>query len=127
MKHRGVCETAFKKALKEGKSVVVDRCNFDYLQRQVWIKLAVKFEVKRILCLHLDVPKDVCVQRIKERKDHPTIQNASDGISIIQRFSNQLTTPRKIEGFAEVFQICKEEQVVGFFDFFLRKIVYNSS
>ncbi len=33
---RKVCEARLEDALRAGRSVVVDRCNFDYQQRHVW-------------------------------------------------------------------------------------------
>jgi len=39
LKTRKRCEAVAEAHLKEGKSVIVDRCNFDYQQRLTWIKL----------------------------------------------------------------------------------------
>lgn len=85
------CEIAAEDALRKGQSVVVDRCNFDYQQRHVWIQMATKFNVARIDAihfgkrsallfteqldsfLHADVPVELCKARVLVREDHPTI------------------------------------------------------
>lgn len=42
---RKACEQVARKSFKDGLSVVVDRCNFDFQQRQNWLKLAQEFGV----------------------------------------------------------------------------------
>jgi hypothetical protein len=37
---RRQCEINAKTAYQKHHSVIVDRCNFDYSQRNVWVKLA---------------------------------------------------------------------------------------
>lgn len=37
---RQACEAAVKQALRSGKSVIVDRCNFNKQQRSTWVRLA---------------------------------------------------------------------------------------
>jgi hypothetical protein len=39
MKTRRRCEAEAEIGLRRGKSVLVDRCNFDFQQRVTWIKL----------------------------------------------------------------------------------------
>jgi hypothetical protein len=36
------CEAEAEIGLRRGKSVLVDRCNFDYQQRVTWIKLGTR-------------------------------------------------------------------------------------
>ena len=42
---RKKCETACRQALSKGKSVIIDRCNFDKQQREHWLKFGVQFGV----------------------------------------------------------------------------------
>lgn len=41
--NRKKCERVAKQALDQGKSVVVDRCNFDFPQRKTWINMAYEY------------------------------------------------------------------------------------
>jgi predicted kinase len=78
---RKACELRMEQSLQKGKSVVVDRCNFDIAQRRTWFKLAGKYGVTNINALVLDISPEVCKQRIAVRKDHPTIaEGSSEGI-----------------------------------------------
>eukprot|EP01087_Luapelamoeba_hula_P011952 TRINITY_DN3323_c0_g1_i3.p1 TRINITY_DN3323_c0_g1~~TRINITY_DN3323_c0_g1_i3.p1 ORF type:complete len:259 (+),score=42.37 TRINITY_DN3323_c0_g1_i3:194-970(+) len=102
MGNRKACETAAKAALRRGQSVLVDRCNFDYDQRHVWIKLALAHGVNRIDAVHLLVAPDTCKARVAVRVDHPTIQDAELGAEVIDKFSSTFTVPIKAEGFYKV-------------------------
>jgi len=102
MKTRKMCETRMTQALEKGKSVVVDRCNFDITQRHVWVKLAAKCGVTNVRCLWLDVDPQVCKERVANRKDHPTIKDAELGATIIDNFVSLLKPPSKLEGFSEI-------------------------
>jgi len=111
MGSRKACETKMEQALKKGDSVIVDRCNFDYSQRNVWVKLATKHNIKDITCLHLNIPLEVCKQRVTVRKDHPTIKDANSGISIIDMFASLVVPPSKFEGYVEVITVTTDEEV----------------
>lgn len=107
---RKVCEQRMDQALSKGKSVVVDRCNFDITQRRHWFKLAAKYGATNFTALSLNISPDVCKQRIAVRKDHPTIAEGSEeGPAIIDRFKNSLKWPEKFEGFREITTINDEQ------------------
>ena len=98
------CVEKLSTALKEGKSVVVDRCNHDVKQRKLWIDLANYYgAVPR--CVHLVVDPEVCFDRIYLRKGHPTITedlDANKKRSIIAGFVRAFEQPTLEEGFSEV-------------------------
>ncbi|KAL6055949.1 60S ribosomal protein L44 Q [Balamuthia mandrillaris] len=100
-------------ALKKGKNVIIDRCNFDYQQRHNWIKFAHKFGYQ-IEIAWLDLPPEICKQRVFVRKDHPTIQEGDSGFAIIDRFASMLTAPMKAEGFSRIYLLHTEEEVNQF-------------
>jgi predicted kinase len=73
MKSRKKCVVNAKLAMSEGLCVIVDRCNFDFSQRQVWYDLAVEYGYP-VDCVVLVVPLPLCIQRCRQRKTHETIQ-----------------------------------------------------
>ncbi|KAL6062792.1 60S ribosomal protein L44 Q [Balamuthia mandrillaris] len=115
---RQKCEAAMQVALKNGKNVIIDRCNFDYQQRHNWIKFAHKFGYQ-IEIAWLDLPPEVCKQRVFVRKDHPTIQEGDSGFAIIDRFASMLTAPMKAEGFSRIYLLHTEEEVNQFAETYL--------
>jgi len=67
---RKKCETACRQALSRGKSVIIDRCNFDATQREHWLKFGVPCE-----CIVFNYDKELCIRRCKERRNHETIDS----------------------------------------------------
>jgi predicted kinase len=100
---RKKCEMVAKDALKKQKSVIVDRCNFDYQQRHVWIKMAVQFGIRNIDLVWLRIPFEVCKNRVFAREDHPTIPKGESGYNVIDNFARLLTEPMKAEGFTSIY------------------------
>lgn len=107
---RHVCEDVAARALKSGQNVVVDRCNFDFAQRLHFIKMAVKFGVKDLRCVFLDVPAEICKARVSVRRDHPTIPMGDTGAAIIDNFGSLLIAPRRGEGFHEILVARGEDE-----------------
>ena len=84
--------------LKNGQSVIIDRCNYDIEQRSHWIEIAQRFEVP-VFCLVLPNSNDVtfCNNRVLLR----------DGIKsflhVIKPMSNKFQEPVLEEGFTHIF------------------------
>jgi predicted kinase len=97
---RVACEEAARRALSEGVSVIIDRCNFDEAQRKTWIMLARSFRVE-CQALVFQVAPRVCINRARARKCHPTI-NESNAEEVIRKMAISLTTPKVFEGFSSV-------------------------
>lgn len=105
MGNRRACEVRARDFLNRGRSTIVDRCNFDFAQRNVWVKLAAECKCNSIVyvmalllcnlysCIYLKIPAEVCKDRLKTRKGHPTIKDAEAGAGIIDRFANDLIPP----------------------------------
>lgn len=124
MKTRKNCEVNAKTAFQRSQSVIVDRCNFDYSQRNVWVKLATKMKCNDIMyaslevfhsyllcrCVSLNFSKDVCKGRIQKRENHPTIRSGDEGVVIIDKFSSQFLPPILCEGFSQVIEVSTEEK-----------------
>ncbi len=74
---RKKCETACRQALSRGKSVIIDRCNFNTQQREHWLKFGVPCE-----CIIFNYEKEVCIRRCKERRDHETIDPGNAAVVV---------------------------------------------
>ncbi|KAL6764605.1 AAA domain-containing protein, partial [Haematococcus lacustris] len=79
---RRSCEAAFDEALQAGRNVVVDRCNFDAAQRSTWVRLSLQYSSPfnsqavpgvLLIALELDLPLALCIQRVEQRRGHPTL------------------------------------------------------
>lgn len=101
------CIEAVKKALKEGKSVVIDRVNFNQKQRQTWVDLAVNYNAEPH-AIYLEVPIDVSLERIKNRKGHETIKEdmtEEKKREIVEQFDKMMKAPSLSEGFKSVIML----------------------
>lgn len=107
---KGAAIQACEKALAAGKSVVIDRVNFDEAQRKIWLDLARKYRVKTVTAVYFN-PKDdrfspeLCESRVLARKGHPTINDSipdARKADIVHRFAQKLTRPQESEGFHHV-------------------------
>lgn len=104
------CVKAFRKALEEGKDCIIDRCNHNMSQRHLWIANAEKYNAESIICIHLVVDDEECINRISERKGHPTISERmplDKKKNIVYNFSNAIKRdqPSVLEGFDAIIQI----------------------
>ncbi len=99
---RNACKKVMAEALKARKNVVVDRCNFDELQRKSWTDLANSFAVTNIIAVVLDVDHDTCIARASARTDHPTIQDATTAQNVVHQLGAKFTRPTVEEGFRSV-------------------------
>lgn len=104
---RYMCLELFRESLRKGKSVIVDRCNINKMQRQLWLNIAKEFNVDEINCVTLSVTPEEAIKRIKERKDHPTIKDLTDEkmASIVYNFINTYEAPELSEGYDKVLFI----------------------
>ena len=109
---RRKCETDVRNALSFGMSVIIDRCNFDIVQRRTWLDIAA--EMARALAasvhtfvLYFDVPVRKCIARALARENHPTINNAN-AQAVISRMKAMLTPPLADEGFGAI-RVCDSD------------------
>ena len=77
--------TLFKKAVEDGKDIIVDRMNFSKGQRNTYLDFAKSRGYStKIVVFH--VPFKTCIERANNRKDHPTIKNSEDANRAIHYF-----------------------------------------
>lgn len=108
---RKKCESIVTNGLNQGKSVVVDRCNFDYEQRHHFVALAYHSKISDIRCLWIDTPSEICKSRVCVRKNHPTIPEGNKGIEIIDKFESSMVPPIHEEGFYKILHVQTESQL----------------
>lgn len=109
---RQKCLEVFRKAMKEQKNVIIDRCNINRLQRLIWIKEAQRFGVKEINCIYFHVNPEECIDRISNRKGHATIKETSSfekNSEIVYNFSKTFEIPMIEEGFQKILMINNEK------------------
>lgn len=82
---------------------VIDRCNFDELQRSTWCAMAEAFRTHHknvvLLPIHLvvlDVPAPECLRRCEQRQNHETLQK-SQAWSVIRMVQQQWQLPSQNE------------------------------
>lgn len=114
---RKQCEAACSAALAAGHSVVIDRCNFDTMQRSHWIDIARRQAQRgrgsiRLLALCLELPVEVCLQRAVARGAHATLP-ADQAPAVISRFVADWQNPQQREGFAAVLVARTSEEAAA--------------
>jgi len=121
---RKLVELHMEKALREGFDVIVDRCNFDYWQRNVWIRLCQNFNITQIWCLFFDIPAQICKERVSARTNHPSIPSGDSGFAVVDKFVGLMIPPKLIEGFIDIIIVKPETDinaVVKFFSLIVHK------
>ena len=98
------CKKAIVKALKHDRSVVIDRCNVHPKERKMWFTFAKKQKENiETFLVWLDPGIDVCKQRVKDRKNHPTLP-PERGDEVIDMFAKGFKPPEDWE--------CKYEEII---------------
>lgn len=106
---RNKCKELMAKSLREKKSIVVDRCNFDINQRKSWIDLAAKYNVTRVHAVIVDTPIEICKERIVTRQNHPTVKPVEESKVLVDKFNDIWVDPSMAEGFITVTRLSNEE------------------
>jgi len=94
-----------RQSLREGRSVCIDRTNFDALQRSHWIGIAREFPMTSIWLIVFDTPYEVCAARLRERTSHPTIKSPEQGLSVLSRFASDFRHPTALEGYDRIISL----------------------
>eukprot|EP00927_Polykrikos_kofoidii_P048727 TRINITY_DN42942_c0_g1_i1.p1 TRINITY_DN42942_c0_g1~~TRINITY_DN42942_c0_g1_i1.p1 ORF type:complete len:595 (-),score=101.22 TRINITY_DN42942_c0_g1_i1:67-1851(-) len=112
------CEKALVKALKSGKSCVVDLCNVTSSERRLWFQHAnravekgiVKGVSLRFEAVWMATPPDVCKQRASNRVGHETISGEAAEF-VIDQFCRGLRPPERSgqEPYEQVFFVESDE------------------
>lgn len=109
------CIQAADNAVRQGNHILVDRCNFDAMQRAHWLGLRAPTPAggspfSRRLAVLLPVPPHEALQRVLSRGTHEggvDSQSMTTGkiASIIARMHTDLCLPDLSEGFDEVLRV----------------------
>lgn len=96
---REVVNMFFNRAINEKMNIVLDRCNINKSQRRPFIRAA-KNAGYKVRCNILTVSKDICIERVINRKDHQTIKNLTveKVKDIVYNFAKSYEEPSNEEG-----------------------------
>ncbi len=104
--------------LKKGKHVIVDRTNIDPWQRGVWLQIGEKMGVTRVYCVYLNVPPEICKQRILQRMNHPTLPPTLASCIVVDKFLGSFIPPSLEEGFAGLKVVNSNDELENVVDEF---------
>ncbi|OCF62171.1 hypothetical protein L486_01838 [Kwoniella mangroviensis CBS 10435] len=112
-RRRQECEAIVRQALQEGHNVVVDRVDFDPVQRSHFINIAYSIHPQpTIYALTLSVSQSTLERRLEYRPDHPTIPDLETGLRVLRQMRNQYRPPlpTEAEGFDRIFELPERDQ-----------------
>ncbi|GMH10211.1 hypothetical protein Nepgr_012052 [Nepenthes gracilis] len=97
---RAQCLKNAARALKDEKSVFIDRCNLDRDQRAEFVKLAVSgIDVHAVV---LDLPAQVCISRSVKRTAHEGNLQGGKAAAVINQMLQKKELPKLSEGLARI-------------------------
>ncbi|WWC92741.1 uncharacterized protein L201_007700 [Kwoniella dendrophila CBS 6074] len=114
-KRRQECEAVVRKALYDGNNVVVDRVDFDVVQRSHFINIALEHQPQpKTYALILSVSQATLEERLRIRPDHPTIPDAETGIRVLRQMGSQYNPPKpeEPEGFDKIYELLEVDQPI---------------
>ena len=75
-------------------------------ERKRWLGLMRNPQPERVAAVFFKLPIDLCVARVQQRRDHPTIPYGSTRTKgIVRGFMKRLVPPTTMEGFGQVFTV----------------------
>lgn len=87
--------------LETNSDIIVDRMNFSKQQRERFIKPA-KDKGYKVIVRIFYIPKDICFNRMMDRKDHPKITDEKSAGGALDVFFKQFEKPELLEGIDEI-------------------------
>lgn len=103
------CLKTAASALKEGKSVFIDRCNLDREQRVDFVNLGgSQIEVHAVV---LDLPAQLCIARSVKRTGHEGNLQGGKAAAVVNRMLQKKELPKLSEGFFRIM-FCQSESDV---------------
>lgn len=103
------CIKSATNALKEGKSVFIDRCNIDREQRADFLKLGGLVVQKHAVVL--DLPAKLCISRSVKRTGHEGNLQGGKAAAVVNRMLQKKELPKLSEGFTRITFCYNEEDV----------------
>lgn len=96
-------------ALKDGKNVLIDRCNLELEQRSEFVKLGgAQVDVHAVV---LDLPARVCISRSVKRSGHEGNLQGGKAAAVVNRMLQKRVPPKLNEGFSRI-TFCHDENDV---------------
>ncbi|KAK8928562.1 Transcription factor bHLH140 [Platanthera zijinensis] len=96
-------------ALKDGKNVLIDRCNLELEQRSEFVKLGgAQVDVHAVV---LDLPARVCISRSVKRSGHEGNLQGGKAAAVVNRMLQKRVPPKLNEGFSRI-TFCHDENNV---------------
>lgn len=111
MGSRDACLKKARLALREGKSIIVDRCNFNRSQRAYWVNLAKEFN-SQVVAVVFHTPPEECVRRAKLRPHHETMTEPHKFWNIIFNMHKDSEPPTCDEGIDRVVHVDYSNNIV---------------
>ncbi|ESW06750.1 hypothetical protein PHAVU_010G073200 [Phaseolus vulgaris] len=104
------CLSSATSALKDGKSVFIDRCNLNREQRSEFIKLdgGLQIDVHAVV---LDLPAKLCISRSVKRTGHEGNLQGGKAAAVVNRMLQHKELPKLSEGFNRI-TFCQNENDV---------------
>ncbi|KAH7677923.1 Aprataxin-like protein [Dioscorea alata] len=103
------CLKTAAEALKDGKSVFIDRCNLEQEQRADFVKLGgTQAEIHAVV---LDLPARVCISRSVKRTGHEGNLQGGKAAAVVNRMLQKKELPKLSEGFTRI-TFCQNEKDV---------------
>ncbi|XP_047148774.1 transcription factor bHLH140 isoform X2 [Vigna umbellata] len=104
------CLSSATSALKDGKSVFIDRCNLDREQRSEFIKLGGGLQID-VHAVVLDLPAKLCISRSVKRTGHEGNLQGGRAAAVVNRMLQHKELPKLSEGFNRI-TFCQNENDV---------------
>ncbi|KAL7136199.1 hypothetical protein ABFS83_10G013200 [Erythranthe nasuta] len=100
------CLSAATNALKEGKNVIIDRCNINREQRADFLKLgSAQTEIHAVV---LNLPTKLCISRSVERTEHEGNLYGVKAAAVVNQMLPKKELPKLSEGFNRI-TFCENE------------------
>ena len=108
---RELVEEKTREAIRQGRSVVMDRMHLDAEQRKHFVDIAKELNAP-VHVLVFQTPKEVIAKRVRERSNHPGGVEGEKGVKIAMSSLSKMVLPNyKEEGFDLITCVHEEEGV----------------
>ncbi|KAI3781641.1 hypothetical protein L2E82_11661 [Cichorium intybus] len=111
------CLALSNTSLKEGKSILIDRCNLDKEKRSDFINLKNCHQVD-IHAIVLDLPAKLCISRSIKRTEHEGNLQGGKAAAVVNRMLQKKESPKINEGFSRITFCYNENDVQSAMDMY---------
>ncbi|XP_023760223.1 transcription factor bHLH140 [Lactuca sativa] len=109
------CLAISNTSLKEGKNILIDRCNLDKEQRADFVNLKNSHQVD-IHAIVLDLPAKLCISRCVNRTGHEGNLQGGRAAAVVNRMLQKKESPKINEGFTRITFCYNENDVQSAMD-----------